>query len=268
MEKVLYKRDNFKGKNKKRYLLVDGFRGVSIISMVIFHFLYDVNEIFGMNTAWYENVNVYIWQQSICWTFIIISGFVWQLGIKSNLKRGIFLNVCGIGISVVTAIIIPSEAVWFGILNFMGCAVLIMMLLHKLAEKIPPLPGMVLGMAIFVICRNITEGTIGIKGIVVIELPNWLYESRILTPLGFPYQGFASSDYFPVLPWIGLFLFGYYLFSCLKETGKLEAYAYQNIPVLSKIGQMSIGIYILHQPICMVVCAIIMQCREFFSLTL
>ena len=32
----------------KRYLLVDGFRGLAIISMVIFHFLYDVNEVFGI----------------------------------------------------------------------------------------------------------------------------------------------------------------------------------------------------------------------------
>lgn len=242
----------------KRYLLVDGFRGLAIISMVIFHFLYDVNEVFGINTAWYEKIKVHIWQQSICWTFIIISGFVWQLGMKSNLKRGIFLNICGMVITLVTAVFTPSQTVWFGILNFMGCASLIMIPLHRIAGKISSLLGMILSMAIFVICRNITDGIIGIKNIFVIELPNWLYESKILTPLGFPFRSFVSSDYFPILPWIALFLFGYYLYSYAIETDKLKKYAYREIPILSRIGQRSIWVYLLHQPICMAVCAIIL----------
>lgn len=245
-------------KRQKRYLLVDGLRGAAIISMVFFHFLYDVNEVFGINTTWYEKTNVHIWQQSICWSFIIILGFVWQLGADSALKRGIFLNICGIVITLITAIVTPSQTVWFGILNFMGCASLIMIPLHRIAGKISSPLGMVLSMMIFVICRNITEGIIGIKNIFVIELPNWLYESKILTPLGFPFRGFVSSDYFPILPWIALFWFGYYLYSYAIETDKLNKYAYQEIPILSRIGQRSIWIYLLHQPICMAVCAIIL----------
>ncbi|MGN0317870.1 MAG: heparan-alpha-glucosaminide N-acetyltransferase [Candidatus Fimousia sp.] len=245
-------------KQTKRYLLIDGFRGVAIISMIIFHFLYDVNEVFGVNTGWYENTNIHIWQQSICWSFIIISGFVWQLGIKSNIKRGVILNICGIVITLVTTVFTPSQIVWFGILNFMGCASLIMIPLNRIAGKISSLLGMILSMSIFVICRNITEGIIGIKNIFVIELPDWLYESKILTPLGFPFRGFTSSDYFPVLPWLALFLFGYYLYSYANRTGKLGEYAYRNIPVLTQIGQKSIWIYLLHQPICMAVCEIIL----------
>ena len=138
----------FMEKRAKRYLLIDGFRGLAIISMVIFHFLYDVNEVFGINTAWYEKTNVHIWQQSICWAFIIISGFVWKLGMKSNLKRGIFLNICGMVITLATAVFTPSQTVWFGILNFMGCASLIMIPLHRLAGKISSVLGMVLSMAV------------------------------------------------------------------------------------------------------------------------
>lgn len=32
-------------KEQKRYLLIDGIRGLAIVNMVAFHFLYDVNEI-------------------------------------------------------------------------------------------------------------------------------------------------------------------------------------------------------------------------------
>lgn len=257
MEKIRFERDSLK-KKSKRYLLIDGFRGIAVINMIIFHFFYDVNEVFGINTAWYENANIHIWQQSICWSFIIISGFVWQLGINSNLKRGIFFNICGLIITLITAIVAPSQTVWFGILSFMGCASLILIPLHRCIGKIPPLLGMVLSVIMFVICRNITEGFIGFNNIFAVELPNWLYESKILTPLGFPFRGFVSSDYFPILPWIPLFLFGYYLYSFAIETDKLNEYAYHKIPILSGIGQKSIWIYLLHQPICMAVCAIVL----------
>lgn len=240
-----------------RYLLIDGLRGIAIINMIIFHFLFDVYEIYGLNTSWYEKTGIHIWQQGICWSFIIISGFVWQLGIKSNLKRGIFLNVCGLVITLVTAAATPSQTVWFGILNFMGCVILLMIPLYRIAGKIPPLCGMVLSMGIFAICRHITEGFIGFKKILAIDLPDWLYECKILTPFGFPFSGFVSSDYFPLLPWSALFIFGYYLYSYAVKNGKLGDFAYRKIPFLSQIGQKSIWIYMLHQPICMAVCAIL-----------
>lgn len=227
--------------------------------MVIFHFLYDMNEVFGIDTTWYENTNVHIWQQSICWSFIIISGFVWQLGVNSHLRRGVVLNICGCAISLITVIFIPSQTIWFGILNFMGCASLIMIPLHKVIDKISPLPGMALSMFAFAIFRNITKGSIGVNNIFIIKLPDWLYESKVLTPIGFPYPGFISNDYFPILPWLALFMLGYYFYSYAIKTNKFGSYAYRKIPVLSQIGQRSIAIYLLHQPICMLLCAIIVK---------
>lgn len=59
-----------------RYYFVDGIRGIAIINMVIFHFLYDIYIVYKKYPIWYSLPAIHIWQQMICWTFIFISGFV------------------------------------------------------------------------------------------------------------------------------------------------------------------------------------------------
>ena len=85
---------------KKRYCLVDGIRGVAIVNMAVFHFLYDVFIVYGKNPLWYGLPAIHIWQQMICQTFIFISGFVWQWGMEGNLRRGLSFNLYGFIISL------------------------------------------------------------------------------------------------------------------------------------------------------------------------
>lgn len=149
---------------KKRYCLVDGIRGVAIVNMAVFHFLYDVFIVYGKNPLWYGLPAIHIWQQMICQTFIFISGFVWQWGMEGNLRRGLSFNLYGFVISLVTLIIIPSETIWFGILNFMGCAVLLMFPLQKVIKKVSPVWGLGICFVLFILCKQIQHGYIGIGG--------------------------------------------------------------------------------------------------------
>ena len=105
---------------KIRYYFVDGIRGVAIINMVIFHFLYDVYIVYEKSPTWYSLPAIHIWQQAICCTFIFISGFVWVWGKEKNLRRGIIFNLLGLLISIITLVAIPAQIIWFGILNFIG----------------------------------------------------------------------------------------------------------------------------------------------------
>ncbi len=241
---------------QKRYLLVDGIRGLAIVNMVAFHFLYDVYMVYGKDPSWYSRCPVHIWQQAICWTFILIAGFVWRLGQKSNLRRGIFLNVCGLVISLVTWAAVPSEAVWFGILNFIGTAVLLMIPCHRLMGRISPGAGMIVSFAAFLLFRNVQRGYLGVGGIFRLNLPEWLYRCKVLTPFGFPFPEFASSDYFPLLPWFFLFLTGYFFYAVFEQRERWKKAARVGIPALSAIGQKSIWIYLIHQPVGMLLCSL------------
>lgn len=170
---------------KIRYYFVDGIRGVAIINMVIFHFLYDVYIVYEKSPTWYSLPAIHIWQQAICCTFIFISGFVWVWGKEKNLRRGIIFNLLGLLISIITLVVIPAQTIWFGILNFMGCAILLTLPLEKLLKKIPAIYGMAICFLLFLLCKQIQFGQIGITGLLQIQVPNLLYNIKILTPLGF-----------------------------------------------------------------------------------
>lgn len=127
---------------KPRYPLVDAVRGFSVLSMIVFHFFYDIFVVWGANPDWYYRPLIQIWQQSICWTFILVSGFVWQWGRRTNVRRGLLLNLWGAVISAVMLLVMPSEPVWFGVLTFLGCALLLMEVLERVVSRVPPLAGL------------------------------------------------------------------------------------------------------------------------------
>lgn len=245
------------GKNGGRYDLIDGIRGFAILNMVLFHFLYDVFILYGRDPYWYGKTGTFFWQQTICWTFLLISGLVWPLGKKGNLKRGLLLNVWGLVISAVTCIAVPEAAVWFGILNLIGCSVLLMIPLDRILCRIPPAAGIAGSMILFFLFRDVSEGVLGLAAHPLAILPDWLYQWKFLTPLGFPYPDFQSSDYFPLLPWFFLYTAGYFLYPVLTGSRKLQKLFSLRIPVLSAIGTHSLWIYLLHQPAAMAVCMVL-----------
>ena len=110
---------------EKRFALIDALRGLALLNMLAMHFLYDVNVVFGREPGWYLRPGVHLWQQYICWSFILIAGFAFPWGRRKNLRRGLLLNACGLLITAVTLLFLPEEAIWFGILNFLGCAILL-----------------------------------------------------------------------------------------------------------------------------------------------
>ena len=70
-----------------RYALLDELRGLDLLSMIGYHACWDLIFLFGMSAAWYTGWQGHLWQQSICWVFILLSGFCLPLGHRPLLQK-------------------------------------------------------------------------------------------------------------------------------------------------------------------------------------
>lgn len=243
---------------KMREYLVDAIRGCAVLSMVAYHFCYDFFVVCGRDAVWFERPGIHLWQQSICWSFILVSGYVWRWGREHALRRGLLLNLLGLLVTGVTLLVLPEEVIWFGILSFLGCAVLAMLPLDRLLCRVPPQVGLLGALLLFALLRRLPVGSIGL-GIWQGKVPAKLYALRWLTPLGLPYPGFRSADYFPLLPWLPLYLAGYFLYPLLRRRALWQRAAAIRLPLLEGIGQNSLWIYLLHQPLCLGLCLLLFR---------
>lgn len=229
------------------YNLIDGIRGLALLNMLFFHFFYDVYIIFGQNPVWYSQPLVHIWQQYICMSFLFVSGISWHFS-HNNLRRGILLNLYGLAITVITLLFLPSQAVWFGILNCIGCATLLLLPLKRFLTGKNAAAGLILSLLLFLLTYQVADGYVGI-GPLRLWIPERLYHFRPMTILGLPYPGFCSSDYFPLLPWFFLFLAGYWFWELISRYQAALSFFRIRIPLLSRLGKKTVWIYLLHQPL-------------------
>lgn len=236
--------------NRPHYGLLDTVRGVCILSMVAYHGMYDLVDIFGLPSAWYTGLPGYIWQQSICWTFILLSGMCWQLS-RHHVKRGLLLVGCGAAISLITWLAMPSQRILYGVLNLLGLSALLLIPLDKLFRKIPAWAGLGGALLLFALTKNVSRGSLGFEGLVLCQLPSWLYVTDLLAVAGFPSPGFWSTDYFPLLPWFFLFCAGYFLWRLLSQSERAKERLASGVRPLSFLGRHSLIIYLAHQPVLM-----------------
>lgn len=240
----------------KRYAMLDSIRGLILISMIVYHAVWDIVYIYGVDWQWYHSRFAYYWQQSICWGFIFLSGFCWSFG-RKKWKRGLMVFAAGLLITVVTAVAMPENIVIFGVLTLLGTCMLLLIPLDQYLCKCNPFLGMGISLVLFVITKNINIGSLGFGSWELCTLPKELYANWFTTYIGFPMSGFYSTDYFSVFPWMFLFVAGYYLHKVFVDKKLLEYCRHFKNNVLEWIGKHSLIIYLLHQPVIYIVLMLI-----------
>ena len=220
-----------------RLLKIDALRGITLISMIAYHTMWDLVYLYGIRISWYDKTPGAVWQQSICWTFILLSGFSWSLG-HHHLKRGLTVFISGALVTLATFLFMPDEVVWFGILTFIGTAMLLMIPIDRLLKSTGSTVSYFLipvSFVLFLVTKNIYYSS----------FPGGNYLTAFL---GFPFPGFFSTDYFPVIPWFFLYLTGYFISRALPDNAR-NILIKSICPPLEFIGRHTLIIYMLHQPV-------------------
>ena len=240
---------------KERYHLLDALRGFAIYHVIIFHFLYDVYVVYGLNPDWPYQIWVQLWQRNGCGLFVLVSGMVFALG-RNTFKRGLQLQILGLIITLATYFFAPSEVIYYGILTFFGSAMWLTLLLKVFLQRVPAIFGILASVVCYVLTKDVATGVANFFGRKLFEFPEWLCQDCFAI-LGFHSNSFYSSDYVPLLPHIFLFLFGMYLFAWLRERKLTHLLTGGNYKIFTWPGTHSLEIYILHQPILMGLCYVI-----------
>lgn len=243
--------------NSKRVGLLDELRGFAIICMVVYHAMYDLKYIFGVDIPIFFESWFYVIRDIFSGLFIFISGTVCRFS-RNNVKRGAQCFFLGMIITFVTPFF-SSLPIQFGILHFLGISMMLFGLTEKILDYIPALVGIIVFALLFAITWNIPMGFIGIKGLFEIHLPAKAFEVGVLFPFGLHNASFVSSDYFPLFPWFFLFLAGS-CFGIWAKEGSLPKFFYPtHIKWIAAVGRNTIWVYILHQPVVYLIFSLIFR---------
>ncbi len=232
-----------------RFWEIDFFRGLAILLMVIYHLLFDL-AYFDISQLNVQPIFLMIFPRVIAFIFIFLVGVSLTLSytrgkilfknqektslFSKYLHRGVKIFFMGLLITVVTWFFIPNDFIIFGILHFIGIAIIL---------QYPFLNKKYLNLVL---------------GIVYIILGLVTMQFTVNTPwllwLGLRPAVFSTVDYFPLLPWLGVVSLGLF-------TGKILYRDYKRrycLPDISTnflirsfcyIGKHSLLIYLIHQPI-------------------
>lgn len=233
-------------RKKKRFIWLDELRGVALISMLIYHIIFQSTVVGCASTdILYRPVSIFF-QLVAQLLFISIAGISAYMS-HNNLKRGIKILSCAIVITVVTYVVMPENRILFGILHFLGVMIILYWLILHRITCLPAIPMIGINGILFFILHLMK---IGDKIFIFLQgfLKN-LIDKKWLRFLGIPDANFVSSDYFPIFPWIFLFLFGVFLGKYIKENEKRFLINKKPIFWLSFVGRHTLFVYMIHIPI-------------------
>lgn len=235
----------------RRVGLFDALRGLALVNMAAYHGVYDWVSVFDRPAAWFTRTDsARVWQQAICWTFLLVAGAVFCYG-KRPARRGALVFGCGMVLTAVTLLVMPSERILFGVLHLIGASVLLTALLRRGLERVPALPGAAVSFALFLLCRGVPRGIFGV-GPFSAALPSALYRTQAFFWLGFPGPGFFSADYFPLIPWLFLFWTGFFLWRFLRPHLEPPLRGRTICRPLEWMGRHSLLLYMAHQPVLLI----------------
>ena len=232
-----------KAEGSDRFDRLDALRAVAIVWMAAFHFGFDLNY-FGLLQPPHNFHRDALWTtQRVC----IVSLFVFCAGLSQAValhalrggprfarafwRRWVQVAGCALLVSAGSALMFPRTWIQFGVLH--GIAV--MLILCRLAA---PLRAWLLPLG--ALCVVLPR---------VLKLQ--LFDHPALSWIGLVTRVPFTEDYVPVLPWLGVMVWGLAAGQWLLQHRRelLDAPLPDALQPLAVLGRWSLSFYMLHQPL-------------------
>lgn len=223
--------------SKERFGRLDALRGVAIVWMAVFHFCFDLNYFGFIRQNFYTDPLWTVQRACIVTLFLFCAGLSQAVALEQGQswprfwRRWAQIAGCAVLVSLGSALMFPKSWISFGILH--GIAVMLI-----LARLLAPL-----------------KGGLWIAGAVALALP-WLvqhpfFDSRWTNWVGLVTRKPVTEDYAPVLPWLGVVLWGLAAgrWVLANRRGWLAGALPAAAEPLAVLGRWSLSFYMLHQPV-------------------
>jgi uncharacterized membrane protein len=241
-----------------RFPEIDLARGVAVIMMVVFHTAFDLAYL-GIVPLPVGEGGLRLLALATAALFLFLVGISLSISsaharevlsyrdfVLKYLRRGFLVLLLGLGITVVTWLILPGGYIIFGILHLIGLAILLSPLYTGRYWA-----NLFLGAAIVALGPLVA----GLQG------------SPLLLWVGVQPSSFYSVDYTPVFPWLGVVLLGVFFGMTVYPSGKRPT-TFRTITFrpLQFLGRHSLAVYLIHQPVIISVLLLLFPGSSPFSL--
>lgn len=232
--------------SRYRFWEVDVWRGVAIVTMTIYHLVFDLWAFAGMNIALTQGFWFYF-QRFTATSFILLVGISLTISYQQVLARrgtdqGLFIRFFKRGLKVLAVAMVLTLVflfsgvgrVDFGVLHLIGTSIIL---------AYPFLPyrwfNLILALVLFALSYPISTVQV---------------DTYALVWLGFQPPNYVFSDYFPLVHWFGVVLIGIFLGNTLYAGGERRFHLpdlgeFFPLSLLGFLGRHSLFIYVIHQPL-------------------
>lgn len=232
--------------SSRRLWEIDVWRGLAIVSMVIYHFAWDLKVYAEVYIDLFSPFWFYF-QRSIASSFVLLVGISLTVSYNRAHRRqgnteGLYwkffqrgLLVLGTGLAMGTGLSLLGQGrIDFGVLHMLGVSIIL---------AYPFLRFRWLNLLFVAILMPLSY-----------YLKTIETTSRAWVWLGITPPGYAPQDYFPLVHWFAVVLIGVFLGNSLYTGGVRQFFlrdfsAFFPFNLLGFLGRHSLVIYVIHQPV-------------------
>ena len=229
-----------------RYQWVDALRGLAMVWMTVFHFCFDLANAGLIQANFYQDPRWTVQRTFILSLFLLCAGAGQAIALAQAQswrrfgKRWLQITGCALLVSAGSYLMFPNSFIYFGVLHGMAVMLLITRFVGPRGPWLWLLGGALIAL------QWLAPGAIN---------AGWwdsALNNKTLNWLGLISAKPITEDYVPLVPWLGVMLWGMAAMQWVLNRHATHALHQADAPVLRPLaflGRWSLRYYMIHQPV-------------------